>query len=185
MKFFKLTLCAFLCAAAAFGQAASGTITGIVADPTGAVIASAPIELRNVETGQLYAVATTESGNCSIAQLPVGRYELNVNVAGFKKFNRQNVTLAAAQVMRLDVALEVGSNAETVTVTAESTLLKTESGDLTRNITLDQLQSLPLLGTKRSDEGSSRLETPSSRSVSRLPRKSRLRDSFTRPRSDV
>src|SRR5438067_928561 len=100
MRFFTLALlCVLVSAGLAFGQAASGTITGIVADPTGAVIANAAIEVRNTENGQLYRVATTDTGNYTVSQLPVGKYEVNVNVAGFKKFSRQNVTLSAAQVM--------------------------------------------------------------------------------------
>ena len=160
MKTIKLGLFLLVCAAFAFGQAASGSITGIVADPTGAVIASASIEVRNVNNGQLYRVASTPTGNFTVTQLPVGRYEITVEVAGFKRFNRQNVTLSAAQVLRLDVPLEVGTNTETVTVTAESTLLKTETGDLTHNVTLDQLQSLPLLGTGNANSGSSGVRNP-------------------------
>jgi len=160
MKSVALSLCVLLCAGLAFGQAASGTITGIVADPTGAVIANAAIEVRNTENGQLYRVASTDTGNYTVTQLPVGRYQVDVNVAGFKKFSRQNVTLSAAQVMRLDIPLEVGANTETVTVTAESTLLKTETGDLVHNITLDQLQSLPLLGTGNANSGSSGIRNP-------------------------
>jgi len=155
MKLFTLTLCVLLCAGLAVGQTALGTITGIVADPTGAVIANASVEVRNVESGQLYISSSTESGNYNVAQLPVGRYELNINVSGFKKFSRQNLALAAAQVMRVDVALEVGSNAETVTVTAESTLLKTESSDLTHNVTTFQLQNLPILPVQGGGTGSS------------------------------
>src|SRR5678810_1484277 len=67
-----------------FAQSDRGTITGTVSDPAGAVVAGAPIEIRNVETGIVNRVASSATGNYTIAQLPAGQYELSVNVAGFK-----------------------------------------------------------------------------------------------------
>jgi hypothetical protein len=131
---------------AALAQTDRGTITGSVADQSGAVVAAAPIEARNVGTGQVYSVLSTETGNYTIAQLPAGSYELTANVQGFKKFVRQGLTLATAQTLRVDLSLEVGSSAESVTVTAEATLLKTESGELAQNVTVSQLNNLPVLG---------------------------------------
>jgi hypothetical protein len=70
-------------------QSDRGTITGTVSDPAGAVVAGAPIEARNVETGAVYQAATTATGNYTLAQLPTGTYELTVTVTGFKKYVRQ------------------------------------------------------------------------------------------------
>src|SRR5712692_6519269 len=140
---FLLLLCLFAVAAA--GQTALGTITGIVTDPAGAIIPNATIEARNADSGQVYRAVSTETGNYTISQLPVGGYEISVTVQGFKKYTRQGLTLAAAQTMRIDIPLEVGSNTESVTVTAEATLLKTESGELTHNVTLSQLNQLPIV----------------------------------------
>src|SRR5215472_12287162 len=94
-----------------FGLAQSdrGTITGTVADPAGAVVASAPIEARNTETGILYQAETSTTGNYTLVQLPVGTYEVSVTVPGFKKYVRQNILVEVAQTARIDVALEVGA----------------------------------------------------------------------------
>src|SRR5204863_6306592 len=81
-----------------------------------------------------------------VAQLPTGTYELAVSVPGFKKYVRQNLVLPVAQTMRVDVTLEVGSNTESVTVTEAAPLLKTESGELSHNVTTDTLNNLPVLG---------------------------------------
>ncbi len=70
---------------------------------------------------------------------------MSVNVMGFKKSDRQNLSLAVAQVMRLDVSLEVGSLAETVTVTDEASLLKSVNSELAHNVTVNQMQNLPIL----------------------------------------
>jgi len=140
---FCLSLSVFTVAAVA--QTALGIITGIVNDPAGAVVAGATIEAKSTNSSQIYRAVSTETGNYTISQLPVGPYELSVTVAGFKKYTRQGLNLAAAQTMRIDIPLEVGTNTESVTVTAEASLLKTESGELTHNISSNQLEQLPVI----------------------------------------
>ena len=92
-----------------FAQSDRGTITGTVADPAGAVVASAQIQLRNTETGVAYETESTATGNFTVAQVPSGTYEISVTVQGFKKYVRQNIAVEVAQTVRLDVGLEVGS----------------------------------------------------------------------------
>ena len=142
--------------AAAFAQSDRGTITGTIADPAGAVVASAPIEAKNVDTGAVYQAASTETGNFTLVQLPAGNYELTVTVPGFKKSVRQNILVQVAQTLRVDVTLEVGATSESVTVTAETSLLKTESGELSHTIAAQRLVDLGLLsigGTFSSSQG--------------------------------
>src|ERR1700688_423169 len=126
-------------------QTGLGTITGFVTDPSGAVVANAPVEVKNTETGVAYRSMTTDTGNYSVQQLPIGKYDVTVTVQGFKGFNRKGLTLSAAQVMRIDIPLEVGSSTESVTVTGEATLLKTENGALVHNVTINQLDNIPIL----------------------------------------
>jgi hypothetical protein len=72
---------------------------------------------------------------------------LSVELPGFKKYVRQGLTVQAAQTMRIDVALEVGNNSESVTVEADAPLLKTESGELSHVIPTERMDNLPLLQT--------------------------------------
>jgi len=153
-------LCAFLLLGVLSAQTGNGTVTGVVTDATGAVIANAPIELKNTETGVIFRATSTDTGNFTITQVPIGSYEIAATVQGFKKYTRQNLTMSAAQVMRLDIPLEIGASTESVTVSAESSLLQTETGDMAHNITFAQLQSLPLLGTGNANSGSSGLRNP-------------------------
>src|ERR1700686_1526020 len=97
-----------LASLSAFGQAGNGTITGTVSDPAGAVVAGASVEAKNSETGVVYPAATSNAGNFTISQLPVGTYEVTVKVSGFKTYNHTNLALGAAAVLREDVALQVG-----------------------------------------------------------------------------
>jgi hypothetical protein len=152
----KLVSVGLLLSALALAQSDRGTITGTVADPAGAVVASAPIEARNTGTGVLYQAETSTTGNYTLVQLPVGTYELSVTVPGFKKYVRQNILVEIAQTARIDIALEVGSANESVTVTAESSLLKTESGELSHTISAQRmidLGALPIGGTLSSSQG--------------------------------
>src|SRR6476659_6644143 len=101
-------LCAFLLLGVLSAQTGNGTITGVVTDPTGAVVANAPIDVKNTETGVLFRAISTDTGNYTIPQVPLGKYELSATVQGFKKFSRPNITIVGAQVLRVDIPLEVG-----------------------------------------------------------------------------
>jgi hypothetical protein len=129
----------------AFGQGVNGTVTGTVTDPTGAVVSGAAVEAANVETGARYTAASTTTGNYAIPNLPVGSYTVTATAPGFKTYSHPNLALSAGQVLKEDVTLEVGSSAESVTVSAEASLLKTESGETAHNVTLKEMDELPLL----------------------------------------
>ncbi|MEO8100319.1 MAG: carboxypeptidase-like regulatory domain-containing protein, partial [Acidobacteriota bacterium] len=152
----RLLGCVVLAALSAFAQSDRGTLTGTVADPAGAVVASAQMEIRNVETGATYQAASTDTGNYTMPQLPVGSYELTVTVPGFKKYVRQGIVIQVAQTLRLDVGLEVGAVSDSVTVTGETTMLKTESAELSHVVPVQRLQDLPILaigGAASSSQG--------------------------------
>lgn len=148
-----LPACLFLAAAAAFSQSDRGTMTGTISDPAGAVIASAVVEARNIETGATYPVESSATGNYTIPQLPAGTYELTVAVPGFKKLVRPGLIIQAAQTIRVDAVLEVGNATESVTVEAEAPLLKTESGELSQTIAAQVMDALPLLQVGASSSG--------------------------------
>jgi len=141
----KLAACLAGLTLLAFAQSDRGTITGTVADPANAVVANAAIEVRNVQTGAVYQVATSATGNY-VVQVPTGTYEVSVTVQGFKKYVRPNILVPVEQTLRIDVSLEVGSTGESVTVNEAAPLLKTESGELGHNVTADSLNNLPILG---------------------------------------
>ena len=144
----------------AFGQGGNGTITGTITDPAGAVIPAATVEARNTETGVVYTAASTNAGVFTISDLPVGTYSVTATVQGFKTYTHTNLALAATQVLRQDIGLQVGTAAESVTVTDQASLLATETGELTHNITLKQMDDLPLLGIGVSSSGPAGLRNP-------------------------
>jgi len=142
----KLVLLASLASSSALlAQTGLATVTGTITDQTGAVMSGVTVTAKQVATGTTVTAASSETGNYTIPQLRVGDYEISVEQAGFKTFRREGLSLSAAQTLRLDIQLEVGSTTESVTVTAEASLMKTDSGTLTTNITPRQIQNLPLL----------------------------------------
>ena len=145
MKTLIASLGAFLFVSAVFAQTDRGTITGTISDPAGAVVPNAPIEAKNVATDAVYQTVSSGTGNYSIAQLPAGTYELSVTVAGFKKYIRTGIVIEVAGIDRVDPVLEVGAPTESVTVSTESPMLKTESTEVSYNISSSTLNDLPIM----------------------------------------
>ena len=158
-RYFPAFLLLLVFSTSLFSQSDRGTITGTVTDPANAVVSGAAIQAKNQGTGALYEVASTATGNYTLAELPVGTYELSVTTPGFKKSVREGLTVQVAQTLRIDVVLEVGNASEAITVTEEAPLLKTESGELSHNITTERMDNLPLLPTGAS-AGNSGIRNP-------------------------
>jgi Carboxypeptidase regulatory-like domain/TonB dependent receptor len=148
MKWLKASVLAWACMTAVsigFAQTDRGTITGTISDPAGAVVAQAKIAAKNTATGANYQVGSSATGNYTLPQLPAGNYEMTVSVQGFKTFIRTNIQVAVAGTLRIDVPLEVGATSDSVTVSEAAPLLKTESGELSHNVSTDRLNNLPAI----------------------------------------
>ncbi len=145
MRYFIGTIYILTATLTAFAQSDRGVITGTVSDPAGAVIAGAMIEVKNVATGAVYQVGTSATGNYTLPQLPAGQYEMSVTSPGFKQYVQRALTVDVAQTYRVDVVLQIGSSTESVTVTDAAPLLKADSGELSHNVTTNQLDNLPVL----------------------------------------
>src|SRR5579862_665053 len=144
-RYLRVVAFLLLVASLAFGQGATASITGTVTDPSGLVVAGVAIEARNAETGAVYEAASTSAGNYTVSGLPVGTYVISAKAAGFKTYTHQNLALDATQVLREDIPLQVGATGDAITVSAEASLLKTDSAELSHNVTLEQLDDLPLI----------------------------------------
>ncbi|HYP13666.1 MAG TPA: TonB-dependent receptor, partial [Bryobacteraceae bacterium] len=131
---------------AAFGQGDRGTITGTVTDPGGAVVPNAAITAINTETGARYESVSTGTGNYTLVSIPAGVYNLEVASPGFGKFVQQGIRVQVAVAARIDVTLQVSSTSESVLVTADAPLLRTESGEQSHTLSYDRVLDLPLYG---------------------------------------
>jgi len=133
-----------LLATGAFAQGDRGTITGAVGDPACAVVPGAVVAARNTETGVVSQTKTTDTGNYTLGGLPAGHYDLSVEMQGFKKSVTPSVQVQVAQVVRVDVTLQVGVATESVTVAAEAPQLRTENAEQSMNVRGDKVNELPL-----------------------------------------
>jgi len=157
---FRLTLLGIVLSAVALAQTDRGTLTGVITDPAGAVVANAAIELKGVENGTVYPAVTSATGNYTFSQLPVGTYELTVAIPGFKKLTRGNIRIQSSQVIPLNMQLEIGTSSESVTVSTEVTLLRTDSSDVSTNVDTGRLTSLPILPIGNGFSSSHGVRTP-------------------------
>lgn len=127
-----------------FGQATLGTITGLITDSTGAVLPNAAVVATNTATGTRIETKSSGTGNYLLPNLQVGTYSIAVAVDGFKRFNRTNISLSTGDNLRVDVALEVGSAAERVEITAEAPPLRTESTEVSTTMERKLVNDVPL-----------------------------------------
>ncbi len=126
-----LTLALYLTILAGLGslsaQTTTGSIVGTVTDPSGAVIGAASITITNMDTNISVKATTDQAGNYVVTTLPIGRYSVTVEAAGFKKSVRSDITLNVQDRIRVDAALEVGAVTDTVEVQAAAPLLQTDT----------------------------------------------------------
>ncbi|HKO18669.1 MAG TPA: carboxypeptidase-like regulatory domain-containing protein [Acidobacteriaceae bacterium] len=129
---------------AAFAQF-GGSISGVVADPSGAVVPGAEITLRNVATNEQRMVATSNAGIYQFVSLAPGSYELSATMKGFST-SRITVTLQTNQPLDVPVKLSVGVSTETVNVSSEGPLLDTDDTRVQETLPTETLSALPLAG---------------------------------------
>jgi len=130
--------------ASVFAQSDRGTITGTVADSTGAVIPGAKVLLTNPATDTRTETVTTATGNYTIAGLPVGVYTLSVEQSGFSRYEQSNINVSVAVTTRVDVSMKVGQASESIQVSADATMLKTESAEQSSTISGASINGLPM-----------------------------------------
>ena len=121
-----------------------GIIQGTVLDATNAVVPSARVTVTNTETGVVTKAQSTSAGYYVAPSLIPGLYTVQVEKSGFKSYVQENITVNALQVVGLNVTLSIGSETESVTVTAAPPALETENASMTVNVENDTYIALPL-----------------------------------------
>jgi hypothetical protein len=127
-----------------WAQQASGSITGLVTDESGAAIPNATVTVRDVERNTTWVSTTTGAGLYEFPTIPVGKIEVIVEAAGFAKEVRSPFTLVLNQVAKVDFHLKLGAVNTTVTVSDAPPLLQTGSTELGTLIDSTAATSLPL-----------------------------------------
>ncbi len=137
---------ALLIPASLNAQDARGNIAGRVVDSSGAVVAGAEVRATNAATGVSAIVKSNEAGNYVLAYLIPGKYDIEAEISGFKKFVRKGIEVRIADTVRVDIGLEIGDQKEVVQVTAETPLLETADSSVGQVVDERRIQELPLFG---------------------------------------
>ncbi len=127
-------------------QLSAGSVTGIVRDASGSVVADASVMLRNLDTTIEHKTVSNDAGNYVFLNLGPGRYALEASAPGFATKRVAEFVLAVNQTASIDISLQVGSQSEVVTISAETEQLDVSTADLGTVIATKQVNDLPLNG---------------------------------------
>src|SRR5690348_4923986 len=131
MVSFCLFLIVFIAAPVIWGQTAgTGALTGTITDPSGAVVPAATVTATSLDTGQVRTATTGADGNYKINLLPPGNYRVRFEASGFKPVEIPSAAVNVTETEVLDRSLEVGAQAQTVTVESEVEAIQTASSAL-------------------------------------------------------
>jgi len=125
-------------------QGLYGTIAGTVVDDSGAAIPGATVTVVNQGTGLQVSGVTDETGAYALRNLQPGTYSVKASLQGFKEYVQTGVPVSQNDVVRVAAKLEVGALTESVTVTSEAALLKTDKADVSVNLKPADVVNLPL-----------------------------------------
>src|SRR5260370_11761630 len=122
----------------------TGTITGLVTDPSGAVIAGATVTTANSATGFSRSGVSNPQGQYEIPLLPVGTYAITVTSPGYGTYEQRGIQVGLDSDSVVDARLNIGSSAQTVSVTADASILNTESFDVSGGLNSVAIENVPI-----------------------------------------
>ena len=148
MKFFLsvfwrvLILC--LLAAGAFAQEAR--LSGTATDASGGAVVNVRITLTQLERNLRFEAISSGDGRFVLPRLPIGSYRIQAEAPGFKQYVKDGVDLTTNADVLLNIAMEIGSVSEQITVTGEATRVSTESATIQQLVDSKRIVELPLNG---------------------------------------
>ena len=145
-RFFRSALAVLLVgwAVPAFAQRTTGTILGIVADESGAVLPGVTVTLKSAAVPGTPTTVTTETGTYRFPALPPGSYDLSFVLAGFATIDRNQIPVGVGNTVEINVQLKVSALAETITVTGESPVVNTASTQISTNYNREWVENAPV-----------------------------------------
>ncbi len=135
----------FICSFAA-AQAGTGSIAGVVTDPSGAVVQAANVTATNSATGAVRSVATSDSGNYSLTSLAPGTYTMTIEKTGFPNLVFNNVQVSTSLSVPLNAQLKLGAAQESISVTTDTLApIETEDSQVSNLVDSKRMEALPLI----------------------------------------
>ncbi len=129
-----------------FAQSGTTSLRGTVTDPTSATVSGATVTLSNPERGFSRSVKSGDSGQYEFLQLQPGKYQLTVEMTGFRKAERKDISLLVDTPSSLNMKLEVGATTETIEVSGEAPVINTTDASVGNAFNENQVKSLPMEG---------------------------------------
>jgi len=140
------SLAALLCLASALGQNVTGSITGQVTDPSGAVVVGAAVTAENTGTAVKTSAKTNATGVYTIRFLPIGTYTVTVEAAGFATENVAPFPLEIDQTAKFDIQLKIAGSTTVVVKETFHPILDTTDATLGNTLSTNEIQNIPLNG---------------------------------------
>jgi hypothetical protein len=130
----------------AHAQTTSATLTGTITDPSGAAIPAAHLVVHNIGTGADRMIDSNGSGEYTLTSLPPGEYTLNVTRDGFSSYQQKGIVLTVSEQATANVVLPVGATTNTITVTANASVIDTTTAEISNIVNEHAISQLPLNG---------------------------------------
>ena len=128
-----------------------GTISGTVADPSGAVVTGASVIAVEVQTGNQTRTVSGKDGRFVFPTLLPSGYTLSVTASGFESYAQTGIVLEADQALTVNLTLKIGAQTQTVSVSAEALQVDTTTGTLSQDIDMASVSDMPLNGRAAAD----------------------------------
>jgi outer membrane receptor protein involved in Fe transport len=126
----------------------TGTISGVVQDPQGAVVANATVTVTHVSTNRVFTTQTTSAGIIELRDLPPGAYNLKIDAANFRAYESKNLTVDVGKDTGLGtVKLALGSSSESITVEGTPPLIESTTDQISDTFSAEKVTSLPMGNT--------------------------------------
>src|SRR6267378_3140027 len=141
-----MCLCLLLGGHLVYAQVTTGTISGVVQDPTGAVIPGVTVTAKNLGTGTARTITTDEGGRYTAPNLTLGDYEVQAQLPGFQTEVRSGITLTVGRTAVVNLVLKVGQISDRVTITEEAPLVESTTSAMSSLVDARTIRDLPLNG---------------------------------------
>ncbi len=143
---YALAICVLLSATSLYSQSTAAFVSGTITDPSGAMVTSATVTARNIDTGVVTTTASNDSGVYVFPPLSYGKYEFSAEHAGFRKAVTSNVTLEAGTKLTLNHVLQLGTTTETIEVQASGSTLTASTATIGGTVEGRRVEELPITG---------------------------------------
>lgn len=145
MRSLRLGLLSLIPYLVLLGQSERGSITGTITDPSGAAVSTAEVLVVSLDTNATSRATTSNNGEFGAPNLSPGVYRITITAPGFKRYVQQNVVVAAASTLRMNMQLQIGQLTEQIEVTASAATIQTDNAKVSTQVQNKLVDELPLV----------------------------------------